>query len=155
VIRLGRISLDEYFMEIAKIVALRSTCLKAKRGAVLVKNKHIIATGYNGAPRGLPHCTRETCVRLNLPSMKEFENCRAVHAELNCIIQAAVHGTSVDGSTIYTTTFPCITCFKALVNAGVERIVYLEKYSPVYNETLQNLVKQSRILIQKFEKEER
>jgi dCMP deaminase len=145
-----RMPLDEYFMRIALLVAKRSTCVKAQRGAVLVKDKHIIATGYNGAPRGLPHCTKETCLRLNVKSMEDYENCRAVHAEMNTIIQAAVHGTSVDGSTIYTTTFPCIGCFKALINAGIKRIVYLHEHSSMDNKVLRELIEQSNIKIDKL-----
>ena len=120
--------LDTYFMEIAKLVAKRSTCVKQHVGAVLVKDKHIIATGYNGAPRGLPHCTRETCKRLNVSSLEESHLCRGVHAEANCIIQAALHGVSTEGATIYTTHFPCMSCVKMLINAGVKRIVYHEPY---------------------------
>ncbi|MCW1296147.1 MAG: dCMP deaminase family protein [Candidatus Parvarchaeota archaeon] len=150
----NRMPLDEYFMRIALLVAKRSTCVKVKRGAVLVKDKHIIATGYNGAPRGLPHCTRETCLRLNVGSMVDYENCRAVHAEMNTIIQAAVHGVSVDGATIYTTTFPCIGCFKALINAGIKRVVYLKEHDAMNNKTLKELIEQSKMQIDKIDLKE-
>jgi dCMP deaminase len=118
-------------MEISMIVAKRSTCIRRNVGAVLVKDSHIISTGYNGSPAGLPHCTKETCVRtkLGLSSGEQPHLCRAVHAELNCIIQAARYGTMIDGdTTLYTTAFPCIDCTKVLINAGIKRIVYLGEY---------------------------
>ncbi|MHA1677631.1 MAG: deoxycytidylate deaminase, partial [Promethearchaeota archaeon] len=113
-----RISKDAYFMKIAEVVSLRSTCIRRKVGAVLVKDSYILSTGYNGAPSGLQHCTPETCVRKNLKSGERPELCRGVHAELNCIIQAALHGTSIEGNTImYSTTFPCMSCLKVIINA--------------------------------------
>lgn len=149
-----RPTLDEYFMAIVKLVATRSTCIKAnsQRGAVLVKNKHIIATGYNGAPRGVPHCSTETCVRLNIPSMQDYENCRGVHAEMNTIIQAAIHGVGTEGAEIYTTALPCIGCIKALINAGVKRVVYLNELKGRLedNKLLNEIVKQSGIIVEKF-----
>ncbi|MBN2151827.1 MAG: dCMP deaminase family protein [Candidatus Lokiarchaeota archaeon] len=150
--RLGK---DEYFMEIAKIVAKRSTCLRRDVGAVLVKDAHIISTGYNGTPAGLPHCTPSTCVRtkLNIPSGKDPHLCRAVHAELNCIIQAARHGTSIDGNTtIYVTAFPCIDCTKVLINAGIKRIVYLGEYDSS-NEIRNSLIAESGIVLEKYSPE--
>ena len=124
----GRPSWDEYFMRIAHVVASRSTCLRRKVGAILVKDKRILATGYNGAPKGLPHC--ETCLReeLGVPSGQRHELCRGVHAEQNAIIQAAVFGVSTKGAVLYTTTFPCIICAKMLINAEVEEIVYDSDY---------------------------
>jgi len=148
--RLGK---DEYFMEIAKIVARRSTCLRRDVGAVLVKDSHIISTGYNGAPAGLSHCTQDTCVRLkyNIPSGKDPHLCRAVHAELNCIVQAARHGTSIEGdTTIYVTAFPCIDCTKILINAGIKRIVYLGEYD-VTNEIRKALIDESGIILDKYQ----
>jgi dCMP deaminase len=123
-----RPSWDEYFMRIAHVVASRSTCLRRKVGAVLVKDKRILATGYNGAPKGLPHC--KTCLReeLGVPSGQRHELCRGVHAEQNAIIQAAVFGVSTKGAILYTTTFPCIICAKILINAEVEEIVYDSDY---------------------------
>jgi dCMP deaminase len=148
--RLGK---DEYFIEIAKIVSRRSTCLRRDVGAVLVKDSHIISTGYNGAPAGLSHCTRDTCVRLkyNIPSGKDPHLCRAVHAELNCIVQAARHGTSIDGNntTIYVTAFPCIDCTKILINAGIKRIVYLGEYDET-NEVRRALIEESGITLDKY-----
>jgi dCMP deaminase len=123
-----RPSWDEYFMRIARVVASRSTCLRRKVGAVLVKDMRILATGYNGAPKGLPHC--KTCLReeLGVPSGQRHELCRGVHAEQNAIIQAAVFGVSTKGAVLYTTTFPCIICAKMLINAEVEEIVYDSDY---------------------------
>ncbi len=126
-----RPSLDEYFMEIAKVVAKRSTCLRQNVGAVIVKDKRILSTGYNGAPTGLPHCLDIGCLReeLNVPSGERHELCRAVHAEQNAIIQAAVHGVSIKGATLYTTHQPCIMCAKMIINAGIVRVVYGKKYA--------------------------
>ncbi|MCD6493149.1 MAG: cytidine/deoxycytidylate deaminase family protein [Archaeoglobaceae archaeon] len=126
-----RPSLDEYFMEIAKVVAKRSTCLRQNVGAVIVKDKRILATGYNGAPSGLPHCLEIGCLRekLNVPSGERQELCRAVHAEQNAIIQAAVHGVSIAGATLYTTHQPCIMCAKMIINAKIVRVVYGKRYA--------------------------
>ena len=125
-----RPSWDEYFMRITQEVAQRSTCLRRQVGAILVKDKHILATGYNGAPTGLPHCEEVGCLRerLGIPSGERAELCRGLHAEQNAIIQAAVHGVQIRGSTLYSTTQPCILCAKMLINAGVVRIVYQGPY---------------------------
>jgi dCMP deaminase len=123
-----RTDIDTYFMRIAKLVSERSTCIKQHVGAVLVKDKHIIATGYNGAPRGIPHCTEKTCLRLNTKSLEESHLCRGTHAEQNAIIQASYHGTPTNHSIIYTTHFPCMSCVKILINAGVEEILYEKEY---------------------------
>jgi len=121
---------DEYFMAIADLVATRSTCLRRSVGAVIVKNKMIVSTGYNGAPKGVRHCSETGCLRekLNVPSGKMHELCRGLHAEQNAIIQAAVFGVSPDGGTIYTTTHPCIICTKMIINAGIKRVVYKIHY---------------------------
>ncbi len=126
-----RPTLDEYFMEIAHVVAKRSTCLRQKVGAVIVKDKRILATGYNGAPSGLPHCDVVGCLRekLSVPSGERQELCRGVHAEQNAIIQAAKFGISVDGGTLYSTHCPCITCAKIIINAGIRRVVYGREYA--------------------------
>ncbi len=128
---LDRPTLDEYFMEIAKVVAKRSTCLRQKVGAVIVKDKRILATGYNGAPSGLPHCDEVGCLRekLKVPSGERQELCRGVHAEQNAIIQAAKFGISVDGATLYSTHCPCIVCAKIIINAGIKRVVYGREYA--------------------------
>ncbi len=125
-----RPSWDEYFMEITHLVARRSTCLRRKVGAVVVKDKNILASGYNGAPSGVAHCIDVGCLRekLSIGSGERHELCRGLHAEQNAIIQAAKHGTNIDGSTIYCTTMPCIICSKMLVNAGIKRIVYEQGY---------------------------
>ncbi|MCS7121869.1 MAG: dCMP deaminase family protein [Archaeoglobaceae archaeon] len=126
-----RPTLDEYFMEIAKVVATRSTCLRQKVGAVVVKDKRILATGYNGAPSGLPHCDEVGCMRdeLRVPSGERQELCRGVHAEQNAIIQAAKFGISVEGATLYSTHCPCITCAKIIINSGIKRVVYGRDYA--------------------------
>ena len=126
-----RISWDEYFMKMAELTSQRSTCLRRHVGAVIVQNKHVIATGYNGAPRGLKHCAEiGGCLReeLNVPSGERHELCRALHAEQNAIIQAAVLGQSVDGGSIYITHQPCAICSKMIINAGISRIVVREGY---------------------------
>ena len=126
-----RISWDEYFMQMAELTSQRSTCLRRHVGAVIVQNKHVIATGYNGAPRGLKHCAEiGGCLReeLNVPSGERHELCRALHAEQNAIIQAAVLGQSVDGGSIYITHKPCAICSKMIINAGISRIVVREGY---------------------------
>lgn len=121
---------DEYFMAITAEVAERATCTRRKIGAVLVKDKRILATGYNGAPSGLPHCDVAGCLREQraIPSGTQHELCRGIHAEQNAVIQAARHGTAIDGSTVYCTHQPCVLCAKILINAGVQRIVYRESY---------------------------
>lgn len=123
---MSRPSWDSYFIQIAKLVATRSTCLRRNVGAVLVRNKRILTTGYNGAASGLPHCLDIGCLRdeLNIPSGERQELCRAIHAEANAIIQAGLHGVSTQDSTLYVTTSPCITCSKMLIQAGIKRIVY-------------------------------
>ncbi len=126
-----RLSWDEYFMQMAELTAKRSTCIRRNVGAVIVKDKHIIATGYNGAPRGLKHCDElGGCLRqkLQVPSGQRHELCRALHAEQNAIIQAATLGQSIEGGTIYVTHQPCVICAKMIINAGLSRIVVREGY---------------------------
>ncbi len=145
-----RISKDAYFMKIAEVVSLRSTCMKRKVGAVLVKDSHIVSTGYNGVPSGFKHCTPETCVRKNLQSGEKPELCRGVHAEINCIIQAAIHGTSIKGNTIlYSTTFPCMNCLKLIINAGIKKLFYKEGYN-MENKVKESLLKESSLIIKQF-----
>ena len=128
--KLTRPDSDEYFLKIASVVAERSTCRRHHIGAVAVKNKHILATGYNGAPSGLKDCLELGCLRdeLNIPSGTRQEVCRGIHAEQNVIIQAALHGVSLEGSTIYCTHTPCILCAKMLVNAKIKRFVSFDRY---------------------------
>jgi len=122
---------DEYFLKIASVVAERSTCRRHHVGAVAVRNKHILATGYNGAPSGFKDCLELGCLRdeLGIPSGERQEICRGIHAEQNVIIQASLHGVSLEGSTIYATHTPCILCAKMLVNAKIERYVSFGKYN--------------------------
>lgn len=126
----ARPSWDEYFMQIARIVASRSTCLRRQVGAIAVRDRRILATGYNGAPSGLAHCGEVGCLRTeqDVPSGERHELCRGLHAEHNVIIQAALHGISIRGATIYCTNQPCVLCAKMLVNAGISEIVYLGEY---------------------------
>jgi len=126
----SRISWDEYFMQIAHLVSQRSTCLRRRVGAVIVKDKRMLATGYNGAPSGLAHCRETGCLRdrLKIPSGQRHELCRGLHGEQNAIIQASLYGISVKGSTVYITNQPCIICAKMLINAGVAEIVIADGY---------------------------
>lgn len=143
-----RPSWDEYFLEIAKIVAKRSTCLRRSVGAILVKDKRILATGYNGAPSNIRHCLEVGCIRESkkIPSGERHELCRGIHAEQNLIIQAAYHGVSISNSTLYCTNFPCSICAKMIINAGIERIVYLEGYPDNLSE---ELIKEAGIMVEK------
>jgi len=121
-----RPSWDEYFLELADLVASRSTCLRRHVGAVLVRQERIIATGYNGAPRGLGHCLDIGCLReeMDIPSGHRYELCRGVHAEQNAIINAAYYGVSTQDTVIYCTNQPCIICARILINAGITRVVH-------------------------------
>ena len=125
-----RPDVDEYFLKIASVVAERSTCRRYHVGAVAVKDKHILATGYNGAPSGFKDCLELGCLRdeLGIPSGTRQEICRGIHAEQNVIIQASLHGVSLEGSTIYATHTPCNQCAKILVNAKIRRYVSFGKY---------------------------
>ena len=133
-----RPSWDEYFMSIAEQVSGRSTCLRRSCGAVLVKDKRILATGYNGAPRGIAHCNEVGCLReqLGVPSGEKHELCRAIHAEQNAVVQAAKYGTQIDGATVYCTHQPCVLCAKILINAGVVDIVFRDSYPDSLSEEL-------------------
>ena len=128
--RLTRPDIDEYFLKIASVVAERATCRRHHVGAVAVRDKHILATGYNGAPSGLKDCLELGCLRdeLDIPSGTRQEICRGIHAEQNVIIQATLHGISLEGSTIYATHTPCVLCAKMLVNAKIKRYVSFGKY---------------------------
>ena len=127
----ARPSWDEYFMEMARVIASRSTCLRRSVGALLVRDKRILATGYNGAPANLPHCAEVGCRReeLGIASGERQELCRGLHAEQNAIIQGALHGVGVRGSVLYCTTQPCAICAKMLINVGVVRVVYEGDYA--------------------------
>lgn len=127
----GRPSWDEYFLSIAGLVSKRSTCLRRKVGAILVKDKRILATGYNGAPSGIKHCSETGCLRekLKVPSGERHELCRGLHAEQNALLQAALHGVSVEDAMMYATNQPCIICAKMLINAGIKEIVITGRYA--------------------------
>jgi len=127
----SRIGLDEYFLKIASVVGERSTCRRHHMGAVAVRDKHILATGYNGAPAGAEDCLTLGCLRdeLGIPSGTRVEICRAIHAEQNVIIQSGLHGVSMEGATVYCTHTPCVLCAKMLVNARIKRFVSFGKYS--------------------------
>ena len=122
---------DEYFLAIAEHVSRRSTCLRRSVGAILVKDKRILTTGYNGAPTGLKHCLDLGCLRqqTNVPSGERHELCRGLHAEQNAIIQAAMHGVGVQGATLYCTNHPCVICAKMIINAGIVRVVFQDRYT--------------------------
>lgn len=128
-----RPSWPAYFMDITRLVAKRSTCLRRQVGAVIVKDKNILATGYNGTPSGIAHCSEVGCLRqrLQVPSGERHELCRGLHAEQNAIIQAAKHGVNIAGGTLYCTNTPCIICTKMIINAGLTQVVYAEGYPDV------------------------
>lgn len=142
--RVVRPDIDEYFLKIASVVAERSTCRRHHVGAVAVRDKHILATGYNGAASGLKDCLELGCLRddMNVPSGTRHEVCRAIHAEQNVIIQATLHGVSLEGATIYVTHTPCILCAKMLVNAKIKRFVTFGEYA---DETFRDLFKEANI----------
>jgi len=144
-----RPSWDEYFMDITHLVAKRATCLRRHVGAILVKDKKILATGYNGAPSGLNHCLDIGCLRelQSIPSGERHELCRGLHAKQNAIIQAAYHGVEICGATLYCTNHPCTICSKMLINAGITRIVFEEGYA---DELAASMLKESRIKVVKF-----
>ena len=139
---------DEYFMNLLDVIQTRSTCLRRQVAAVIVKDKQIISTGYNGSPRGIKHCDEVGCLRekMDIPSGERHELCRGTHAEQNAIIQASLHGVSIEGADIYITCSPCVLCTKMLINSGIKRIVYKGDYPDklaleMLNETCVELVK--------------
>lgn len=145
-----RPSWDEYFMKITNDVATRATCVKRQVGAIIVKDNHMLASGYNGSPKGFVHCTEETCIRkqMNVPSGQRHELCRGLHAEQNAIIQAAVHGVKIDGSTLYCTYQPCVICVKMMINAGIVRLVYEGGYP---DELASQMLKESNMEVVQYE----
>jgi dCMP deaminase len=147
--KIVRPSWDQYFMKAAKLVAERSSCLRRNVGAVLVKDKQILATGYNGAPSGIEHCEVTGCLRqeLNVPSGQRHEICRGLHAEQNVILQAARHGVSVKGSLLYITHTPCSICAKMIINAGITEIVVGEQYP---DKMAAEFLKQAKIKVRRF-----
>lgn len=142
---------DEYFMDIARMVALRSNCIKRKVAAVVVKDKRIISTGYNGTPRGIKNCNEGGCPRCNHfgPSGDKLDDCLCSHAEENAIVQAAYHGVSIKGSTIYSTYSPCLTCTKMIINSGIGEVVYSRAYS--IEEVPMRLLKEAGIKVRQIE----
>ncbi len=128
--KIKRPSWDEYFLEIAKLVSKRSTCLRRQVGALIVKDRRILTTGYNGAPAGITHCEISGCLRekLKVPSGERHELCRGLHAEQNALLQASLHGVSVKNSLLYCTNQPCIICAKMIINAGIKEIVVCDGY---------------------------
>lgn len=128
----------EYFMDITRLVARRSTCIRRQVGAIVVKDKRVLATGYNGVPTGLAHCEDVGCIREqnNIPSGQRHELCRGLHAEQNTIIQAAYHGISINGAILFCTTLPCSICLKMLINAGIKEIIYEQGYPDDLTESL-------------------
>jgi dCMP deaminase len=147
---LDRPDWDQYFMQMAEFAATRTTCLRRAVGAVIVKDRRVLATGYNGAPQGLTHCEELGCLRqqLNVPSGQRHELCRALHAEQNAIITAARYGVNIDGATIYVTTQPCVVCAKMLINAGITEIVYKNPYP---DELSMNMLGESGIKLRVYE----
>lgn len=144
-----RPSNDEYFMSMAKLVATRSTCIRRQVGAVIVKEKRVLSTGYNGAPKGSRHCEELGCIReiLDVPSGTRHELCRGVHAEQNAVVQAAYFGVSVKDASIYTTTYPCSMCAKIIINAGITEIVYGEGYP---DNLSKDLLEESGLIVRKY-----
>jgi dCMP deaminase len=126
-----RPSFNQYFMDITELVAKRSTCLRRAVGAVFVKDKRLLSTGYNGAPSGIRHCAETGCLReqMNVPSGERHELCRGIHAEQNAIIQAAYYGVSLKDATLFCTNLPCSICAKMLINAGIKKIIYKSGYA--------------------------
>ncbi|AEE95470.1 deoxycytidylate deaminase [Mahella australiensis] len=145
-----RPSWDEYFMNMVEIVKTRSTCLRRQVGAIIVKDKRMLASGYNGAPSGVRHCDEVGCLReqMHIPSGQRQELCRAIHAEQNAIAQAAMMGISVKDATIYITTQPCAICAKMIINAGITRIVYKGDYPDAL---AMDLLREAGIEVARFE----
>jgi dCMP deaminase len=149
--KINRPSWDEYFMKAAFLVSQRSSCLRRKVGAVLIKNKQILATGYNGAPSGIKHCEQTGCLRakLNIPSGQRHEICRGLHAEQNVILQAARHGVSSQEGVLYVTNTPCSICAKMIINAGIKEVIVADSYP---DKIALQFLKQAKIKLRKYER---
>ncbi|MBW2598649.1 MAG: cytidine/deoxycytidylate deaminase family protein [Deltaproteobacteria bacterium] len=145
----GRPSWDQYFMDIVELVSRRSTCLRRKVGAVLVRDKRMLATGYNGPPTGIRHCAEVGCLRdkMGIPSGERQELCRGLHAEQNAIIQAALHGVSTKDATIYCTNHPCIICSKMIINSGITAVIYKDDYN---DDLAKEMLKEAGIKVRKL-----
>ncbi len=150
VVKSSRPSWDEYFMDIVDLVAKRSTCLRRQVGALIVKDKRILTTGYNGSPVGTKHCLEVGCERdrLGIPSGQRHEICRATHAEQNAIVQAAYSGTSVKDGVMYVTTQPCVLCAKLAINAGIVKIIFRGDYPDAL---AMDLLKEAGVRVVKYE----
>jgi dCMP deaminase len=144
---------DDYFYKITNDVAERSTCTRRKVGAIIVKDKRILATGYNGVPTGIVHCGERGCLReqLGVPSGEKHELCRGLHAEQNAVIQAAKHGVTIDGSVLYCTNQPCVVCSKIIINSGIEEIVFFEGYP---DSLAEEMLSEANIKIRTFKPEQ-
>lgn len=149
--RHARPSWDEYFLEVATLVSKRSTCLRRSVGAVAVRDKRILATGYNGAPSGLAHCLDTGCIRekLGIPSGQRQELCRGLHAEQNVIIQAVIHQIDLKGALIYITNQPCVTCSKMLIGVGIKEVIIADGYP---DELARRMLKEAKIKVRKAKK---
>lgn len=147
--QINRPSWDEYFIETAYLVSQRSTCLRRHVGAVLVKDRQILATGYNGAPTGVTHCEKIGCLRekLKVPSGQRHEICRGLHAEQNVLLQAAKHGVSVRGSCLYITNAPCSICAKMIINAGITEVIIAENYP---DKMAKKFLKEAKVKLRKL-----
>lgn len=145
----NRPSWDKYFMDISKLAATRSTCTRREVGAVVVRDNNILSTGYNGAPSGIKHCEKETCIRnvKNIPSGTQLDICIGLHAEQNAILQASKNGICINGGTLYCTTHPCLTCAKMIINSGILEIVYDEDYN---DEESKRILKEAGIKVRKL-----
>ena len=143
-----RLNWDDYFVQLTQLVSQRSTCLKRKVGAVIVKDNQILATGYNGSPSGTKHCTDiGECIRSSHTQGCGLNYCRSAHAEMNAIVSCAKRGISCDGAILYVNTFPCSECAKLIINAGIKEIVYVEDYNaPLSKE----LLSETNIVIRKY-----
>lgn len=146
----SRISWSEYFMSIAFLVSERSTCLRRRVGAVAVKDKRILATGYNGVPTAIEHCSKVGCIRekMGIPSGQRHEICRGLHAEQNIIIQAATYGVDISGADIFCTNYPCVQCAKMLINCKIKRIYYAQAYP---DELAMEMLKEAGLAIMQLE----
>jgi len=145
----ARPSWDEYFTQIAQLVSKRSTCLRRKVGAVIVKQRRVLATGYNGTPSGITHCEKTGCLRqkLGIPSGQRHELCRGLHAEQNALLQASLYGISLAGATLYCTNQPCVICVKMIINAGIKEIIMVAGYP---DKLAQKFLKEAKIKVRKI-----
>ncbi|OGB88515.1 cytidine deaminase [candidate division WOR-1 bacterium RIFCSPLOWO2_02_FULL_46_20] len=147
---MSRPAWDDYFMKITRDVSERATCVKRQVGSIIVKDNRVLASGYNGAPKGFNHCTEATCLRKQraIPSGERHELCRGLHAEQNAIVQAAWHGVKIEKSTMYCNYQPCVICVKMMINAGIVRLIYAGGYP---DELALQMLKESKIKVVKYE----